>query len=121
MKQVSQCQARSRESRGARVSLSFPRLLTQEAPGGREGGRGSLPGQLRPPAFPGEVEGRLGAEGSLGVGRGQGAVDPQMGGRRRPRQRGPGTPAARGPWGRPCRGVRGEHTSRPTVCTRCPE
>ena len=38
MKQVSQCQARSRESRGARVSLSFPRLLTQEAPGGREGG-----------------------------------------------------------------------------------
>ena len=36
MKQVSQCQARSGESRGACVSLSFPRR-TQEAPGGREG------------------------------------------------------------------------------------
>ena len=101
------------------------------SPGGHrrplEGGRGSLPGQLRPPAFPGEVEGRLGAEGrlglegTLGVGRGQGAVDPQMGGRRRPHQRGPGAPAA--PWalGEALQRGGGEHTSHPTICTRCPE
>lgn len=78
----------------------------------QEGGAASLGSRAHQP-LRSEAEGKRGTEGTLGAGWGQGAADPQMGGRRHPHQRRPGTPAA--PWalGEALRRGRGEHASHP--------